>query len=110
MALGALVSVNKETKGAGDHIFLDEVTLVGDDSYPTGGSAGMEALLRAEIGDNREIVGLIDNAANGGYMSKYDKANKKLMLFKSNTAAIPQEESNATDTSGVTFSFLVLSK
>lgn len=110
MSLGTLVSITKDTGGAGSHIFLDEVTLVGDDSYPTGGSLGMEAALQAAIGDSREIVGLIDAGPNGGYMSKYDRANKKLMLFKSNTAAIPQEESNATDTSGVTFRFTVLSK
>ena len=110
MSLGALVSINKDTKGAGDHIFLDEVTLVGDDSYPTGGSTGMEALLRAQVGDNREILALVDAGPQGGYMTKYDKPNKKLMLFKSNTAAIPQEEGNATDTSGVTFRFLAISK
>ena len=110
MAIGAVVSVNKDIKAAGEPLFADEITMVGDGSYPTGGSLGLEAAMQAQVGDGREIMAVIDAGPQGGYMTKYDKPNKKLMLFKSNTAAIPQEEGNATDTSGVTFRFLVLSR
>lgn len=61
-----------------------------DSSYPTGG----EALTKATLGLEIELNYVSDAVAWNGtlaVLTKYDYVNSKLVAFKSNTAANPQE-------------------
>ena len=110
MALGALASISKDTKAAGEAIYIDEITLVGDSSYPTGGSTGLETLLQAALGDGREILSVTDVGLNAGYVMRYDRQNKKLLALKGNGVNPLQEEAGTTNLSGTTFKLLVTSR
>lgn len=106
MALGTLTLVSAAVRGPSDPVFTDVVTVVGDNSYPTGGSTGMLAKIRAAMKDQREILTVIDAAAPGGRRCAYDQANEKLMVFGTTGAEIAA----TTDLSAVTFRLVVLSK
>jgi hypothetical protein len=111
MAIGAMLITNKLIQGTAQPIYLDEISLVGDNSYPTGGMTGVQAALRALTADQREIADVRSIGPNGGYMPVWDKANGKLLCYVCAGAATPPAEvANATNLSAVTFKLLVTSK
>jgi hypothetical protein len=104
MALGALVVV--ESVASDGPLFVDRVTLVGDGAYPTNGSAGLAAKLKAAKKDGREIVSVVDEGiATNKY--EYDKANDKIKAFVRATGV---EVANAVDLSGQTLKLCITSK
>lgn len=104
MALGTMTLVSQH-KGDGP-IFYDRVTLVGDGSYPTGGSTGVEAKLRALTKDQRTII-KIDEEDYGGDRAVYDRVNEKLKVYDKDTGA---EKANASNQAGVTYKFCIVSR
>lgn len=108
MALGALTLVGNRVKTS--ELFIDEITIVGDTSYPTGGSEGLDALLQAETDDQRAIF-KVEGVAGGGVNNaaqhlRYDAAAGKLLVF--DEAGV--EIANTTALNGNTYSLLVYSR
>lgn len=104
MALGTITVV--EQMAAQGPLFMDRVTIVGDDAYASGGSAGVEAAFQAAVGSEREIVGIINDDSNGDALLQYDHANDKLLVRLISTGA----ESAVSDQSGTTYKLTVISK
>jgi hypothetical protein len=111
MALGAITLSNQAGRGVAN-VFFDKVTVVGDDAYPTGGSA-FQAAFEAAIGAGRTVLAVIP-VDGKGYQLAYDAATGKLKVYWGNNdggADGPAVEvPNAEDLSAVTFDVLVLSK
>lgn len=105
MALGTLTRTDHVE--AGGPVFHDRVSIVGDTSYPTGGSTGLLAKLRAVTKDHRAIVSAKGEAENGANYAEYIPATDKLFV---RVAATGVEVANGTDLSGVTFVLAVTSK
>jgi hypothetical protein len=111
MAIGALTRDSGDVLSSDQPIFFDSISLVGDNSYPTGGMLGVQAALQAVTKDQRAVLDVRSIGANGGYVPVWDKANGKLMCFSCAGAGTPMAEvANATNLSGVTFKLLVTSK
>lgn len=112
MALGTLTLDAKRYNGPSDSVYWDEVTLVGDASYPTGGTTGLEAALQALTKDQREILCVFPIGLCGGFVPRWDKANKKLIILTSNGAApaAMAEFTNAGNNSGTTYKLGILSR
>mgnify|MGYP000862448838 CR=1 FL=1 len=112
MALGT-PTLDESAGRNGAPVFVDLVSLLGDTSYPTGGSTGLEAALEALVGAGRKILGVIPLEC-GGYLPQWDLANGKLKMFygdNNNASDGPLiEVPNATALNGVTMKLLVLSK
>lgn len=104
MALGTVTSVS--ATAAQGPVFTDRLTVVGDSSYPTGGTAGLAAALKALRKDQRDIVSVVDEGVATNKI-EYDKANDKLLCYVRATGA---QVANATDLSGTTFKICVTSK
>jgi hypothetical protein len=111
MAIGTLTVVNALVDSPGKLVFEEEITLVGDGSYPTGGMAGIEAAYQTAGKHGRAIIDIKPIGVSGGYLAEWDKPNKKLKLYTSNGAAPAAfaELANATNLSGTTFRLLVRS-
>jgi hypothetical protein len=112
MAIGTMTLVEKSIDGPQKVLYVDQITLVGDSSYPTGGMTGVQAALDALTGDQRAILDVRSVSANGGYLLVWDFANSKLMVYTAGGSAgtAPAELANATSLSGVTFKLVVYSK
>jgi len=111
MAIGTLTRDSADSLSADQPLFIDSISLVGDNSYPTGGMTGVQAALRAKTGDQRTILDVRSIGANGGYMPVWDKANGRLLCYVCAGASTPAAEvANATNLSVVTFKLLVTSK
>jgi hypothetical protein len=116
MALGSMARLTQGGQAPQNAVFVDVVTLVGDSSYPTNGSTGLEAKLQALAGGaGRTVLGVIPQKASG-YHLEYDRANGKLLVYRigalDGNAASAQaltEVTNGVDLSAVTFTLLVLS-
>lgn len=111
MALGTMTKT-KSISALGP-AFIDEVTLVGDGAYATGGTTGLLAKLRALTLDLRQAYVIISQDHGGGYSLYYDWENDKLKCFYANNDGGADgpliEVANAADLSGVTFRFWILS-
>lgn len=111
MPLGALTLSQVDIKGPLDSVFAYDVSLVGPASYTTGGDTGLQAAIRAATGKaGLEVMGVIDIGLNGGYVTRYDKANDKLIHLTSNgaaAAALAQFTSSGS-LAGTTFLLCVL--
>lgn len=113
MALGTITII--EEVAAQGPVMLQRCTIVGDDSYPTGGTTGFEALYQAAVkaagilsdGAGRQIVHVANENKGDADELAYDHANDKLMAFVRSTAA---EVANTTDMSGTTFNVLITSR
>lgn len=110
MALGT-ITINKVIKTGNSPVQVVDMSIQGDDSYPTGGTTGAEATLRAalEAGDglagslsNLDLLaavkadGLIDSDAH------YDAGNDTLVVRDGDGA----QKANASDQSGETYRLL----
>lgn len=110
MALGT-ITINKVHKFGNSSELLVDVSVQGDDSYPTGGTAGVEATIKTALAagsnpgallGNYDLLGVehIDALADVG---RYDAANDKLIVRNMSDGA---EKGNGTDQSGTTYRFL----
>jgi len=104
MALGA-ITVVESVAGQGP-LFIDTITVVGDDNYPSGGSAGFEALYQAAVGAPRTIVTLHQDHDTELNEAKYDHTNDKLFMRVKTTGV----ESAVSNQSGITYRLVVVSK
>ena len=106
MALGTLTVVEKvEAVGP---LKLYRCTLVGDSSYPTGGSTGLLAKLKAATKENGlDILAVLPQGSNGDRHLEYDHANEKLFVRVMSTGL---ERANATDESGATYGLTIMAK
>ena len=82
-------------------------TMVGDSDYPTGGSVGVEAALKAKVGQGVTILGAADMTADATFYLAWDATNGKLLAF---VRATGLEAAAHVDLSGTTFDLLALCK
>jgi hypothetical protein len=100
MALGTLTVVEK-VAAQGPVVFA-RCTLVGDGTYPAGGSTGLLALLRAALKlPNANILSIKDEGILADAV-EYDHANEKLFVRVKATGI----ESAVGNQSGVTYSLV----
>jgi hypothetical protein len=109
MTIGA-ITVGAKSGHTNRPVFVDSIGFLGDDAYPTGGTA-LLAAVQAKTLDQRDIVGVVAGDC-GGYVPVYDQASGKLKVYTSNGAAPAAlaEVPNATDLSATTFNLVVLSR
>lgn len=107
MALGALTIVS--SAAAVGPLKLYRCSLVGDSSYPTGGSTGLLAKLKAATDENGLAIVSVqpEGVSNGDRHLEYDHANEKLLVRVMSTGL---ERAAATDESGVTYGLLIVAK
>lgn len=105
MALGTFTLSVPSGGAPSSPSFRDHVSVPGDSSYPTGGSA-FDAAFDVATKHDRTIDDVLDVTANATYYLAYDKANGKLKAFARATGL---EVTATTDLSGTTFKLLVLS-
>lgn len=108
MSLGTITGVAAVGQEGGP-IFVERVTIVGDDSYPTGGTTGAEALIQAALGKGSvEILAAIHQGpVASDFALSYDKAADTLVARVWSTGA---QVGNSVDLSGVTFEMLIIAK
>lgn len=105
MALGTITSV---TAGAGAApsapVFHEQITVVGDDNYAAGGTAGFEALVASALGkESIELLYVVNENQGATYLAYYDKSEDKLMLRETDEGAEP-----SGDVSGTTLNLWVV--
>jgi hypothetical protein len=106
MALGAITSVKAQSKPMAP-VFHDLITVVGDGTYPAGGTAGFLASFNAAVGQTREILGVFDQSQPSTLSAlEYDHTNDKLLARVRTTGV----ESAVADQSAVTYRLLVISR
>lgn len=105
MTLGALTLIDEGNEAQGP-LFLDRVTLVGDNSYLTNGTTGLQALYQAAVKSHRTIIAIIPQFC-GDAVPSYDPVTDKLFIQVMSTAA---QAGNGVDLSGSTYKFTILSK
>lgn len=104
MSLGTLTILEAGESPNGP-LWVERCTLVGDSSYPTGGSTGLLAALKSlKKSNNLNIVAVLGQD-NAGKQIGYDHANDKLKVY----AAGGAETTNATDLSGTTLNLVIIS-
>lgn len=106
MALGAATIETSGGKNASSPTFVDRLSFAGDGAYPSNGTEGFEDYVRAKLGDNRTIIGILAEDC-GAYRPVYDRATDKLKVF---VTADGTEVSNGTNLSATTMHVVVLSK
>jgi hypothetical protein len=114
MALGAVAKVTDGS--APEHgsatLYAHSITIVGDNSYPAGGSASIEAAVQAQVGDGKALLALLPQGGNDGYVAYYDQANDKLIVYYADYDAVADgaliEVAATTDLSTTTFTLLAL--
>ena len=103
MSLGALTVVEKLEASA--PVIVARCTLVGDSSYPTGGSGGLLAKLQAALGGRQvNIISVQGEGPNGDRHLEYNHAADKLLVRVMSTGV---ETANTTNESGVTYGLTV---
>ncbi len=110
MALGTMTR-QAFAGGQADPVYFDLLSFAGDGAYPTGGTTGIEALVKALVGNTRTILAILPQNC-GGYVPVYDEANDKLMVYGTGSgdkAALTEQDNNA-NLSGTTFKVIVISK
>jgi hypothetical protein len=92
----------------GSPVFVDIVPLTGDDSYPDGGY-DITALIQAKIGAGRTIVAVLQVGEDPAdtWLSRWDRANGKLMLM---TEALAQVSATTDVQTFANVDHLVISK
>jgi hypothetical protein len=116
MALGTVAVVPQITKAGGpalnggnsasDPYYVEEVTVVGDTSYPTGGSIGLDTAYQAiDAAHSMRTIIAVHTIDAFGYGVGWDSTNKKLKFYSSGA-----EVTSTTNLSGVTFKLLLISR
>ncbi len=105
--LGAVTRDDDESI-AGGNLFVDNLSFLGDDSYPTGGTP-FDDFVKAQLGDGRDVIGIISNDC-GIWEVQYIPGDDALGLLKAFVMSTGVEVANAVDMSGTTFNLTVISK
>lgn len=108
MTLGAISvasHIGKQPSAPSIELILD---VVGDDSYPTGGTSfDADALLRTHGNyDQAQSAAFVQVEPITDFNGKYDRANKKLIVLQDDGTEI----TNTTDLSGQTFRVKITAK
>lgn len=109
MSLATAATLQAEVGREGGPIIAARISFLGDDSYPTGGSADFSDFVAAALGVGANDLEVLAVTAQNlsDHELLYDKTNDKLIVRVASTAA---EVANTTDLSSVTFEALVLAK
>jgi len=99
MSLGTITS----KRDTDNRLHAYKFTIVGDGSYPTGGTATFSDVLSLKLGKSVKLVS-VQGVATGYYLS-YDYTNDKLKAWVASTGA---EVANAVNLSGLTFDCLAI--
>lgn len=105
MALGPITSIVDGGFGTTGPLSAELINIVGDSAYPTGGTTGFQAKVRALYKSSWEVMAVIPQDC-AGYQPCYDKANDKLKVFALNGS----EVADTTNLSAVNFKVLLLLK
>ena len=90
--------------------FASKLSFLGDASYPTGGTTGFQALVRAKLGRNATVLAVIGQDC-GGLTPVYDIAADKLKVFRTGAInAVQEQVPNTTDLSAITFNVIVITQ
>ena len=103
MALGTITKLGAAGQN-GSNLILEVITMLGDDAYVAGGTAGFQATVRTALGNGSVEVMAVVPQDCGLHVPVYDKANDKLKVLLGATSV---EASNG-DLSGVTYNMLVI--
>lgn len=88
--------------------FSSKISFAGDSSYPTGGSTGFQALVRAKLGRNVTVLAVLPQDC-GGFTPVYDIGADALKVFRTGAINAAQEQvPNTTNLSGTTFNLIVV--
>jgi hypothetical protein len=106
MALGASARVDAVGQRGGP-VIVELITVVGDDSYTTGGTLLFEAFVQAALGRGAvTLLGVVQQNI-GDLRAMYDAAADSLIVDVMSTGV---EVANAADLSSTTFELLVICK
>lgn len=109
MTLGTATR-NAPESMAGAKIFVDQISLPGDDSYVTGGTLDFDGYMQFLLGDSRDVIGVISGDCGNNeaiYIPNAGATPGKLQVRVRSTGL---EVANAVDLSATTFNLTVLSK
>jgi hypothetical protein len=109
MALGTFTNNDAHGFSPTDIVGVINATIVGDGSYPTGGTASFTAYVQEKLARGVTVVSVhgIGIGGGSGYHLSYDKVNDKL---KAHAGATGLEVANATDLSSVSFNATIFVK
>ena len=87
---------------------MDQVTVVGDSSYATGGYA-MDSFVESLVEQARTVKNVFGHGTNGSTKVdvRWDATTSKMLVVSTTTGA---QISNATDLSGYTFYLTIFSE
>lgn len=106
-AIGTITKVSNGGKAPSAATYCDLITVVGDSAYPSGGTVGFAAAFKAAMGQNRTILGVVDQSQPSTLSAlEYDFTNDKLFARVRTTGV----ESAVADQSLVTYRLLVISE
>ena len=103
MALGTATVVGQYKKSASAPLDVVQLSFAGDTAYPEGGTTEFQAYVRAALGRDVSVAGVIKAAATGVYTPIYDVANDTLYVEDQDGVQVVTD----TDLQATTFSFLV---
>jgi len=107
MALGTITVAVQGGDKPSTPMYNQILNFAGDADYPTGGTPGFEALVRAKTGKaSIDIVGATDLTCDATHKLEYCRATDKLMAFVRATGV---EAAAHVDMHGVTFTLNVVS-
>lgn len=104
MALGTATAVAKQGRDPSQALGLFLLAFAGDGAYPSGGTASFQDYVRAAIGQNCTVLGVVDVALNATYYPVYDSLNDKLKVYVRATGV----ENATADISAQLFRVLVI--
>ena len=113
MAFSAITTLTPGPGAASSVVYTDQVTMPGDGSYATGGSA-FDAVFTAKTKDGRKPFAIIPGDCGGYLPVLVPGSPNKIKVYQFNypgvAAGAATEVPNATDLSLTTFNFTVLSR
>lgn len=114
MALGTVTVTKVRNRAGGSSLKIVELTVVGDTSYPTGGTTGLEATLRTAIAAQDERVGSLSNLDLIAVVQQ-DATADRLVRYLSGTDALfaqvistGAQVANAVNLSGETYRLVTI--